>query len=181
MIFRSAARLSAALLSAFALSGCAMLSGGQEYRPCGEVLGDAEQLEALADAAIAQENFELAYRYVSLIHLLHPESPQNRELFPMAAALYRKSWAPHRTELDSVWTTSEPIFMFGWLAGIFQNANEFPQQEMEALFLHMNAGFFRDFLAYAKDRPHVARWAISAEKDDGIVLSVTGKLATPSA
>jgi len=85
-----------------------------------------------------------------LIHILHPQSEQNRGAFPLAARSYRKSWAPHRTELDSIWTTSEPLFLFAWLAGFFSDRQEFPQEQMEALFLGMNYGLFRDFLAKGK-------------------------------
>jgi hypothetical protein len=169
MIMRTAARLCAALLAIGALAGCATLSSS----PAG-ALGDAEQLKAMGEAETAKENWELAYRYISLIHILHPDSPQNREVFPLAAHLYRKSWAPHRTELDSVWTTSEPLFLFAWLAGFFQDANEFPQPQMDALFLGNNYQLFRDFLAYAANRPYIAQWKITAEKNNGIVESVTG-------
>jgi hypothetical protein len=181
MIARTAARICAALLVSVALGGCAMLSGNPAHRPFAEVLGDPEQLKALADAAMAEQNFPLAYRYLSLIHILHPDSKQNREVFVQAAGLYRRSWAPHRTELDSVWTTSEPPFLFAWLSGIFEQDQDFPQTEMEALFLKMNYGLFRDFLTYASNRPHMLKWKISAEKDDGIVQKITGTLVAPNA
>jgi len=174
MTVRTAARLCAALSAAVALSSCATLFGSPESRPVAEAMGDPAGLKELAQTLIAKENFELAYRYVALIHILHPDSEQNREVFPLAAHLYRKSWAPHRTELDSVWTTSEPLFMFAWLADFYRDGNDFPQEQMEALFLGMNGGLLRDFLAYAKARPYIAQWTISAEKNNGIVESVTG-------
>jgi len=175
MTIRTAIGLCAALLAAIGLGGCATLFGSPESRPFAQVMGDPERLEELADSEAAQEHWELAYRYLALIHILHPESAQNREVFPRAAFLFRKSWAPHRTEFDSIWTTSEPLFMFAWLAGFFPDAQEFPQQQMDALFLNMSFGLFRDFLAYAKIRPYIAQWQITAEKDNGILLSVTGK------
>ena len=102
--------------------GCAALSGAPATSaPCAEALRDPAKLQALAEAAGAEQDWELAYRYLALIHILHPDSEKNRELFPAAATLYRRSWAPHRTELDSIWTTSEPLFMYAWLAGFFQD------------------------------------------------------------
>jgi hypothetical protein len=162
-----------ALLAAAQL-GCATLGLGRESAPCSDVFAEPARLIERAKAAGEQQNWPLAYRYAALVHLLHPTSPQDREAFPLAAYLYRKSWAPHRTELDSIWTTSEPVFLFGWLGSFFQDAQEFPQEQMNALFLGMNYGFLRDFLAYGKTRPHVARWTITAEKDNGLVDSVTG-------
>ena len=174
MTVRIAARLCAALFAALVCSGCATLLGSPESRPVAEVLDDPARLKQLAEAQIARQNYELAYRYVALIHILHPDSPENRDAFPLAAALYRKSWAPHRTELDSIWTTSEPLFLFAWLAGFFPDAKEFPQAQVEALFLGMNGGLLRDFLAYAKPRPYIAQWTISVEKNNGIVEKISG-------
>jgi hypothetical protein len=181
MLARAAAQFLAVSIVGAAL-GCATLSGRDSTSaPCAEALGDPAQLQRLTDAALADKNWELAYRYVALIHILHPDSVQNRELFPIAAHLYRKNWAPHRTELDSIWTTSEPLFLFGWLAGFYQDGQEFPQEQMDALFLYMNAGLFRDFLGYAKDRPLISQWVISIEKNNGIVEKITGVRSNPPA
>ena len=174
MMARSAARFTAVCLALGAL-GCAAISGAPAASaPCTEVLRDPDQLLELANAATAAGDVELAYRYVALIHILHPDSEKNREVFPLAARLYRRSWAPHRTELDSIWTTSEPRFMIAWLAGFFQDGKEFPQEQMDVLFLGMSYDLFRDFLAYAKDRPLVSQWVITAEKDNGIVEKISG-------
>jgi hypothetical protein len=181
MIARAAARLLAVSIAATTL-GCAAFSGATATSaPCTEALRDPAELQHLADAAIAEQNWELAYRYFALIHILHPGSEKDRELFPIAAHLYRKSWAPHRTELDSIWTTSEPLFLFGWLAEFYADGQEFPQEQMDALFLGMTAGLFRDFLGYAKDRPLISQWVISVEKNNGIVEKVTGVRSNPSA
>jgi hypothetical protein len=164
------------------LLGCAALSGPPAASaPCADVLRHPEQLQALAEAASAEQNWELAYRYVALIHILHPRSEQDRELFPAAATLYRRSWAPHRTELDSIWTTSEPLFMYAWLAGFFSDGSEFPQQQMDALFVGTSYSLFRNFTRYTKDRPQLSKWEISAEDQNGIVTKVTGSPATPPA
>ena len=174
MTVRTAARLCAALSAAVALSSCATLFGSPESRPVAEAMGDPAGLKELAETQIAKENFELAYRYVALIHIFHPGSEKDRELFPSAAILFRRSWSPHRAEVDSIWVTSEPRFMKRRATDFYRDGNDFPQEQMEALFLGMNGGLLRDFLAYAKARPYIAQWTISAEKNNGIVESVTG-------
>jgi hypothetical protein len=176
---RSAARIAAVLIGAGVL-GCAGLSGAPATSaPCVDVMRDPEKLHALAEAAAAEQNWELAYRYVALIHIFHPGSEQDRASFPAAATLFRRSWAPHRAELDSIWTTSEPLFIYAWLASLFVDGRDFPQQEMDTLFVGTSYSLFRNFLGYAKDRPHLSRWRISAEDDNGIVTKVTGSPAQP--
>jgi hypothetical protein len=171
---RSAMRVIAVLLTAGAL-GCAAFSGTPATSaPCADALRDPDQLQALAEAASADQNWELAYRYLALIHILHPESEKNRELFPAAATLYRRSWAPHRAELDSIWTTSEPLFMYAWLAGFFSDRGEFPQEQMNALFFGTSYSLFRNFMQYAKDRPHISQWVITAHDENGIVDQISG-------
>jgi hypothetical protein len=155
--------------------GCATLSGAPATSaPCSDVPRDPDQLSALAEAASAEQNWELAYRYLALIHILHPESEKNRELFPAAATLYRRSWAPHRAELDSIWTTSEPLFMYAWLAGFFSDGGEFPQEQMNALFFGTSYSLFRNFMEYAKARPRVSQWVITAHEENGIVDQISG-------
>jgi hypothetical protein len=171
VIARAAAFLCATFFT-LGVSGCAANSTASA--PCGEALGDPERLLELARAADAERNVELTYRYIALIHILHPGSGKSREVFPLAARAYRLSWAPHRTELDSIWVTSEPRFMIAWLAGFFQDGQPFPQEQMDALFVGMNYGLFREFLAYAQNHPRISQWEITAEKDNGIVEKVSG-------
>jgi hypothetical protein len=173
-----AARIALVFISAAAL-GCAALSGGEA--PCSEALRDPAQLQALAEAAAREQNWELAYRYAALIHIFHPGSEKDRELFPSAAILFRRSWAPHRSELDSIWTTSEPLFMYAWLAEFFQDGGDFPQQQMDSLFLGTSYSLFRNFMQYAQARPQVSHWVITAEDDDGIVQKISGSPARPPA
>jgi hypothetical protein len=171
---RIAARISVVFIAAGTL-GCAALSGAPATSaPCADALRDPAKLQALSEAAATDQNWELAYRYLALIHILHPDSEENRELFPAAATLYRRSWAPHRTQLDSIWTTSEPLFLYAWLAGFFQDGRDFPQVQMDAAFVGTSYSLFRNFIRYAKDRPQLSRWSISAKDENGIVVSVTG-------
>lgn len=176
---RSAARIAAVLITTGALGCAAFSAGSATSAPCVAALRDPDTLQALSEAASAEQNWELAYRYLALIHILHSDSEKNRELFPAAATLFRRSWAPHRAELDSIWTTSEPLFVYGWLAGFFSDGGDFPQHQMDALFVGTSYSLFRSFLGYAKDRPHISQWAISAEDENGIVTKVTGSRAEP--
>lgn len=167
-------RISAVFLAAGAL-GCAALSGAPATSaPCSDALRDPEKLNALSEAAAAEQNWELAYRYLALIHIFHAGGEKDRESFPAAATLFRRSWAPHRAELDSIWTTSEPLFMYAWLAGFFADGREFPQEQMDALFFGTSYSLFRNFMNYAKDRPQLSQWVITAEEDDGIVEKISG-------
>ena len=172
--------LSTAMFLAAGALGCAAFSGAPAASaPCTDVMRNPEQLQVLAEAASAEQNWELAYRSLALIHILHPDSEKNRELFPAAATLFRRSWSPHRAELDSIWTTSEPLFLYAWLAGFFQDGREFPQEQMDALFVGTSYSLFRNFLRYAKDRPLLSKWMFSAEDENGIVVKVTGSLTAP--
>ena len=177
---RIAAQISAVIITAGAL-GCATLSGAPaESTSCSDALRDPDKLQALAEAASRDQNWELAYRYLALIHIFHPGSEKDRELFPAAATLFRRSWAPHRAELDSIWTTSEPQFVYAWLAGFFRDGGEFPQAQMDGLFVGTSYSLFRNFARYAQDRPQISRWKISAEDENGIVTEVTGSPASPT-
>ena len=158
----------AGLLSGLLLAalGCAT------SKPCTEMMRDPVELRAAADTAIAEQDLELAYRYVALIHTLHPQSAQSREAFPLAARLYHKNYSAHRSELDSVWVTSEPRFMIAWLATFFREGGEFPKAEVDALFLGQNYALFRDFLAYAANHPRLSQWTVSAVDDNGVIQEI---------
>jgi hypothetical protein len=177
---RSAALIIGLFVAANGL-GCAVLSGTPATStPCAEALRHPDKLQALAEAESRDQNWELAYRYLALIHILHPGTEQDRELFPAAATLFRRSWAPHRAELDSIWTTSEPLFVYAWLAGFFRDGGEFPQPQMDVLFVGTSYSLFRNFVRYAQDRPLISRWKISAEDENGIVTRVIGSAAPPT-
>ncbi len=149
-----------------AVLGCAAST------PCTEVVRNPAQLLEAANAAIAENDLELAYRYVALIHVLHPESTQNRDTFPLAARLFHKNYARHRYEVDSTWVRSEPRFMISWLAGFFEDDKEFPQESVDGLLLGANYGLFREFVAYAQSHPRLSQWVVTASDDNGIVQEI---------
>jgi hypothetical protein len=152
------------------LSGCAALSG---------LVNPAGRLLAQADEAIEQQDFDTAYRHLTEIRKRYPGSAESREAFPLAAAIFRRSYFRHRyRQPDSPWLTSEPDFMLDWFAS-FLEGPEFPQAEAEALFLGMPYGYFRRYLARAETRPELARWAIRAEDDNGIIEAVVAEVSAP--
>jgi hypothetical protein len=133
-------------------------------------------LREQADAALAENDSELAYRYLALIETLHPESPESRELFPAAAKLFKRGYFGNRiSKPDSVWTTSEPAFMFRWLSVFFRDAAAFPQPQVDALFVGMPVTLYDEFVVYAKARPkHFAHWEMRVTDDNGRIESVSG-------
>ena len=150
--------------------GCTTLSPQPSACPqsIGEVLAKPSLLREQADAALADGNLELAYRYLALIETLHPDSAESRELFPAAAKLFKQAFFRNRiSHPDSIWLTSEPVFMFQWLAIFFQGEGDFPEQQVATLFVGMPLSFYDDFAAFAKQRPALSRWQMRAKEDDG--------------
>ena len=143
---------------------------------CG-ILSRPSLLVEQANAALESRDFETAYQYLALLHTLHPDGAENREEFRLAARLFVESYFRNRIHTSSPWVTSEPTFMFGWLEEFFRGADEFPQPQVEAMFIGMHYGMFRDFLAYARGRPHFSAWVIVAKDDNGIIESIEGRRA----
>jgi len=165
------------LLFAIAL-GCASPARGPDACPksVDEVLGSPALLREQADAALAADDSELAYRYLALIETLHPASAESRELFPAAAKLFKRGYFRNRiSKPDSVWTTSEPAFVFRWLSLFFRDAEAFPQQQVDTLFIGMPVTLYDEFSSYAKSRPkYFARWEMRVTDDNGRIESVSG-------
>lgn len=139
-----------------------------------EVLGKPRLLVERAEAALKAQKLETAYQYFALLHTLHPDSPEDRKQFRLAARVFVESYFRHRIEFESAWVKTEPTFMFDWLETFFQGAEQFPQPQVEAMFIGMHYGMFRDFLAYASSHPDIVAWTITATKDNGIIESIRG-------
>ena len=144
------------------------------------VLRRPDRLIELCDAALGNRDFETAFAWLALVRTLYPGSAESRDVFPTAARVFQKAHLAHRTEPGSIWITSEPRFMFDWLASFFEDGAPFPQSQADAFFLGMHYGMFRDFLAWAQQRPDLARWQLVAEKDNGWIFSVAGERADAS-
>lgn len=158
-----ALQTTAALLAlAFLLGACASVPG----------LGSgASRLREKADAAIEAQDFEAAYDHLAELHRRYPESPEDKDAFPLAAALFRKLYREHRFRApESRWVATEPEFLFEWLAT--RTGDAFPSEDATALFLHMHYGLFQRFLGYAETDPRLARWEIVAYEDNGLVKEV---------
>jgi hypothetical protein len=161
--------------------GCAGPVAGPGACPPGSdaVLASPALLREQADAALAKNNPELAYRYLALVEQLHPKSTEARELYPAAAQLFQRAYFRNRVgSPDSVWTTAEPAFMFHWLSEFFRDAKAFPQREVDLLFLGMPVTLYDEFLVYAKGRPkYFGRWETRVTDDNGRIQSF---IATPA-
>jgi len=160
--------------------GCATFSAQPSACAKGieEFLAHPSLLREQADAALEKDDLELAYRYLALIETLHPDSAESRELFPVAAKLFKRAYFRNRiAHPNSVWLTSEPVFMFQWLATFFEDEGDFPKQQVATLFIGMPLTFYDDFASFAKTRPSLSRWQMRAKEDDGRIEAITGQLA----
>lgn len=137
---------------------------------------DPGALVARADAALELRNEPGAYGCLALVRILHPESPQARDLFARAATLYKRNYFRHRlVRPEPFWITTEPAFMFGWLA-TFADGDRFPQEQAEALLLQMPTAFAGSFEEWSREHPVFARWRFELPDDNGLIVQV---IATP--
>jgi hypothetical protein len=177
-VTRYSRRLIPLLLLLLGVSGC-ITYAPQQDRPksIDEILDDPQLLREQAKAALEDEEPERAFRYLSLIVLLHPDSPESKELYPDAATLYRRAYFRNRVgNSNSPWFNYEHALMYFWLSRFFESPDRFPQEQVDLLFLGMPHGFFQEFAAYAEARPRLfQRWGFQASFDDGKVESVTGE------
>lgn len=136
-------------------------------------LGGPATLLDDAKAAMAKNDPVTAYGLLKRIATEYPDRPESREAFPLAADCLKALYYAHRVpDPESVWVTSEPEFMFHWLARYFNGA--FPEQEANALFAGLSYEVFARFLHFAKSDPKLSRWKLTAEDDNGIVYAVSG-------
>jgi len=159
-----ARRASAVAVGLALLAGCAH-SGFLPW-----VEGPAELREAAA-AALQEGDPEGAYDRLAEIRRRYPASPESSEaLFP-AAQLFRKLWYAYRfAEERDAWRAEEARFMFRWLGS--ESRDGLPRAEAELLLLQMPWSYWREFEAYARTDPHLDRWRIRAEEDNGRVESI---------
>jgi hypothetical protein len=137
----------------------------------------AASIREQADAALEKGDQEGAYRHLASLYRQHPDSDAAREAFPLAARILKYQYVRHRyADPDSAWVTSEPEFLFGWLAHYAGDA--FPSDEAAVLFRGMHQGFAMRFVEWSKQAPQLARWSYRVEEDNGKVQSFT---ATPVA
>lgn len=161
-----------------AIALCALLAFATSCAHLG--LGGASRLEAEAKAAVDAKDLPTAYERLKQIEVRYPGSDESRNAFPKAAALLRALYFKNRsTDPNSIWVTSEPQFMFGWLATYFREGS--PEAAANAFFVGFPVGTLRDFEAFGKDRPEVAPWRIRAQDDNGIIESVTTERIATSA
>jgi hypothetical protein len=160
------------LAACFALALLAGLSGCTAWQG---LVDPARRLLDRAREALDRKDLDAAYHDLAEIRRRYPESAESREAFPLAAAIFQRSYFRDRyARPDSPWLSSEPGFMLDWFASLLDGPT-FPQAEAEALFVGMPYGFFRDYLALAGTRPELSRWAIVAADDNGIIEQITAE------
>lgn len=151
----------AVLVATSLVAGCATLGKSE-----------AKTLRDDADRLLETQDLEPAYRKLALIRIQHPESPEAREVYPVAAAIFKRMWWRNRyTNPESPWLTEEPAFLFGWLESFADEA--FPLEQAETLLLGMPMNFYQQYESYAADSTVLASWPIAVEKDNGIVVSIS--------
>jgi hypothetical protein len=141
-----------------------------------EILGDPRLLREKADQELREDDWPLAYRYLELLLVLHPDSPDTRELYPAAAKLFKRGYFRHRIGApESSWLHFDHVLMFYWLSRFFESPDVFPQEQVDLLLLGMPYDFFQEFAGYAAARPRLfERWTFSATEDNGRIDAVTG-------
>jgi len=133
---------------------------------------------AEARAAVSEDDLPAAYRALKEIRERHPESAEADEAYPLAAGVFKALWRRTRyREPDSVWHTTEPEFMYAWLADFYRGGT-FPREPVETLLLGLPWSFSQRFLAWAETRPETARWEHDVVEDNGIVEAVTAEPAS---
>jgi len=170
--------------SLLAVSVLAMLTSGCAYYLPTSMGGEPRMAEAVADPKVLRKqadeardagNPDLAYRYLALIQTQHPDTPESAAAFPEAARLFKYLYNREAKlgNYDSIWTTSEPYFVFRWLEQFA--TQDFPQEQMDLLFLRSRYSLFRAFQTYSANRAVFLRWEIQAPEDNGIIESVTAR------
>jgi hypothetical protein len=141
-------------------------NSGQVFESPGLLLTQAEH------AITKEKKLEKAYRYLTAIHALYPQSPEDSKAYAYAAGIFKRQYFRTRhTEPDSVWLKTEPVFLFHWLATFFSE-NRFPQKEVEDLLIGMPMSFLEEFNAYLSLNPRLSPWMIAAEEDNGRIEGI---------
>lgn len=159
----------------FAL-GCATASSPPATGQPGsdEVLASPQLLVERYEAARERRKPELAYTYLALIHTLHPESVEDRQVFTRAAKLFKENFHLHRgKDPGSVWVIAEPVFMIQWILAIVERSDDFPTEDFTYLFRAMPLDFYERFATYARARGVFRTWDIRVTHDNGRVESIS--------
>jgi hypothetical protein len=128
-------------------------------------------LRAQAEQAIDANELEAAYDHLVELQRRYPESRESATAFPLAAAIFQSFyWQNRFANPESRWLTTEPEFLFAWLATL--PGDEFPEDAVTSLFVGLNYNFFRRFERFTASDARLTRWTLVAIEDNGIVESV---------
>jgi hypothetical protein len=158
---RAAVVLAAIVTAASLAAGCAHFGAGS-----------SEGILHEARSAYEARDFETAYWRAKQLETEHPDSPDSYQAFVIACGSLKLLHHRHRyAQPDSVWVTSEPEYLFGWLAKYLDS--EAASEAANVLFVGLPFQVFRDFQAYARSHPELAPIVLRAEDDNGIIQNVT--------
>ena len=149
------------------LVACSVASG--LFDPAGRLLEEGR-------TALERRELDSAYGRFAEIRRRYPASPESREAFPLAAAIFQYRY--HRLryqEPESPWVRSEPVFLFDWFDS-FLAEPDFPQAEAEALFVGMPYGLFREYRAQRQADSGAAQPRFEVEDDNGIIERVIAEV-----
>jgi len=132
-------------------------------------------LRERATTALREGDLEAAYEHLAEIRQRYPESAEASEVFLLTAKIFRRLWRGYRfVEERDAWRAEQTRFMFAWLGS--ESRDGFPRAEAEMLLLQMPWSYWGEFEAYARTDPHLSRWEIRAEEDNGRIeaLRISG-------
>lgn len=156
----------------------AMLSAKseQELNGVSSVLSDPKLLLQQADYALkVEKSLTRAYRYLAILHAMHPSSAEDKAAFFIAASIFQKLYFQNRySSPNSAWTTVEPVFMFQWVSSFFSvETSSFPKSEVEMLVVGVPVEMLRLYEKFSASNPSMARWKLHFTDDNGVVESIT--------
>jgi hypothetical protein len=141
-------------------------------------LRDPKALFDHGKAALDARELDLAYRYFALVHQLHPASAEDVAAFPWACGIFKRFYEENRyAHPDSVWSSSEAVFLFDWLETFFAKQKQLPAAELRILSHGAPYPFGAQFLEHAKTRKAFAGWRFAIEDDNGRIVTINGERA----
>lgn len=141
-------------------------------QPVGEFLSSPRKLLDKAIKEFQSRNFEEAYRWAMLLHVLHPEDALDREALEMARISFMAPYDAERmTHSSNRWRGHERRLMYAWLHGRMER-DDFSPDEFRAFFTGMNGEYFYGFFGSRERVQEINGWRIEADIDNGRVNEI---------
>lgn len=147
-------------------------------QPVGEFLQTPERILEQAVAEYRNRNWEEAYRWAILIHVLHPDHELAREGFEIATFSFDIPYNSERMQNESFrWRNHERPLMYAWMR-YRVTSNDFDPDEFRAFFSGKHASFFWDFFGNRDKEQEIGDWRITIELDNGRVHNLRSEAIT---